>query len=146
MLFRSKVHGHTVERGDHIDIKHLIKLDKEMMLQYPLGRAIQNAVAQVAEVISEKARDIPWQGVVMSADHSSVMINAGSQHGAHIGQVLHVYRKGDELFDSTTQSHLGHDYKLIGVIRVMEVSEQFSKAGIVSSTRDIEKDDTVKEN
>jgi len=143
---KTEIHGHAAERGGRIDIKHLIKLDKEMMSQFPLGKAIQNAITQVAKFISEKARDVSWQGVVMSVDHNSVVINAGSQHGAHIGQILHVYRKGDELFDPTTQSYLGHDYKLIGVIRVMEVSDQFSKAGIVSSTRSIETDDTVKEN
>lgn len=94
----------------------------------PLGEATRAAVKQTVENVIAELGDEPWQGRVVTVRDGQVYINAGSNSGIEAGDVLAVFRIGEELVDPETGLNLGQIEEKLGELEVAAVEEKFSIA------------------
>lgn len=98
----------------------------------PLGEATRAAVQQVVDGIIAELGDEPWQGRVVTVRDGQVFINAGSDLGISVGDVLQVIRPGEELVDPETGLKLGSMEKSLGEIEITSVEEKFAIARMLA--------------
>ncbi|MBI3779941.1 MAG: hypothetical protein HY278_02610 [candidate division NC10 bacterium] len=72
------------------------------------------------------------QGMVVKVDGDRVLVDLGARRGAYEGMELEVYREGEEVKHPISGQILGRRDVRRGVIRVVEVKEEFSEAVVVS--------------
>jgi len=94
----------------------------------PLGEATRAAVAQAVENVIAEIGDEPWYGRVVTVREGQIYINAGSDSGIQAGDVLEVFRVGEELVDPETGLNLGQIEEKLGQLEVSSVEEKFSIA------------------
>ena len=63
---------------------------------------------------------------VMSTKGTQVWINRGQDGGLKEGEVLQVYRPGEELVDPDTGEVLGSAEEMIGTIKVVRINPKFT--------------------
>jgi curli biogenesis system outer membrane secretion channel CsgG len=99
----------------------------------PLGEATRAAVQEVVANIIAELGDVPWQGRVVTVRGGQIYINAGSDAGMRVGDMLEVSRVGEELIDPETGLNLGQVEDTLGRLRITSVEEKFSIAAPVGS-------------
>ena len=72
------------------------------------------------------------QGMVVMVDGDRVLVDLGERQGAYEGMELEIYREGEEVKHPISGQILGRRDARRGVIRVVEVKEEFSEAVAVS--------------
>lgn len=107
-----------------------------------LGQATREAVNQVIQKLVGETKVIV-EGKVISVSGEEVKINLGKGE-VEIGMELKIVRLGEELTDPDTGEILGREEEEIGIIKVSEVQEKWSKAKIISSKKGIERGDVVR--
>jgi len=86
-----------------------------------VGKAVREAIEDIVKLIDTKIATLPWEAkIILVKGDRTIYINAGSQSGLKIGDVLTVYRKGEELIDPDTGLSLGSETEKIGTIKVIE--------------------------
>ncbi len=94
----------------------------------PLGEATRAAVQQAVENIITEVGDEPWYGRVVTVREGQVYVNAGSESGIRTGDILEVFRVGEELVDPETGLNLGQIEDKLGQLEVVSVEEKYSIA------------------
>jgi curli biogenesis system outer membrane secretion channel CsgG len=97
----------------------------------PLGEATRSAVEQVVANIVAELGDQPWHGRVVTIRDGQVYINAGSDSGIQVGDVLEVFREGEELVDPETGLNLGQIEEKLGRLEITAVEERFAIARVL---------------
>ncbi len=92
----------------------------------PLGKATRECIEKIVQAIVNKMENIPWQGRVVTIKQGKVYINAGADSGIKAGEILIVYRPGEELTDPETGMSLGSEERMIGKIKVIRPEKKFS--------------------
>jgi len=82
-----------------------------------VGKAAREAIETMVEIIHENMVNIPWQAKIIKAD-ATVYINAGASQGLQVGQVLNVFRPGEELIDPDTGISLGSEETKVGAVKI----------------------------
>ena len=100
----------------------------------PLAQATQEAIDRAVELIAERLAAVPFQARVIRNLGDQLVISAGSMVGAQVGDQFTVYSLGEEFLDPYTGESLGRDEKNVGIVRVTEVKQKYSKASPVGST------------
>lgn len=101
----------------------------------PLGKATRKAIEDMVDFIVKQLKDKPWEGRVVKVKDDKVIINAGSDTGIRVGDIMEIWTVGEELIDPVTGLSLGvEEMQKIGVIKVTEVREKYSIATISSGT------------
>ncbi len=90
-----------------------------------VGKACEDAVVQCVEFLTKQLESIPWEGSVMLANDSKVVINRGTREGVVVGQNFQVGTT-EELVDEDTGEVLDVEIKTLGTIEVTEVKEKIS--------------------
>jgi curli biogenesis system outer membrane secretion channel CsgG len=116
----------------------------EKFLKTPLGKATQLAVDQCVAIIVEKLKQIPFTCSVVKVDGEEAIISAGEKTGARSGDLFDVFTRGEELTDPSTGERLGSEEQKIAKIQIYQVAEKFSKAKIVSSSKQIQRGDLAR--
>jgi hypothetical protein len=98
----------------------------------PLGKATREAIAEIVEAIVEELAGVPWSGRVIDVRDNLIYINAGSDAGVEQGMEFEVYEEQEALIDPETGLNLGAPERLIGLLRVTQVSERFSVAEMMA--------------
>jgi curli biogenesis system outer membrane secretion channel CsgG len=99
----------------------------------PLGAATRQAVADaVAKVVAELGNK-PWQARVVTVRAGQVYVNVGQDSGLQVGDVLEVFRPGEELVDPETGIKLGQTETKVGQLKVTSIEEKFSIASPVGN-------------
>lgn len=98
----------------------------------PLGEATRAAVEQVVANILAELGDRPWHGRVVTVRDGQVYVNAGGESGIQVGDVLEVFREGEELIDPETGLNLGQIEEKLGRLEITSVEERFSIARTLS--------------
>jgi len=97
----------------------------------PLGKATRKAIEDMVDFIVEQLKAKPWEGRIVTVKNDKVIINAGLDVGIKIGDVMEVWRQGEELIDPVTGLSLGvEEGEKIGTIEVTDVKEKYSIATI----------------
>lgn len=109
----------------------------------PLGEATRAAVEEAVTKIIDEIGDEPWHGRVVTVREGQVYINAGSESGIQPGDMLEVFRVGEELVDPETGLNLGQIEEKLGQLEVTSVEEKFSIAKTVGEF-DCERNDLVR--
>lgn len=102
----------------------------------------KNVSAQMADQLVDTV--FPMR--ILSRLANQVWINRGKDGGLKVGDILNVYRPGEELIDPDTKERLGAAETLVGKIKVARVNPKFTIAEIQSKDiqEPIEKGDIVR--
>ena len=90
-----------------------------------VGKAVEDAVAQAVEFLTQQLDKIPWEGTVVSAKSGKIIINRGSREGVSEGQVF-VVGKLETTTDPDTGEVLDSSVNKIGKIKANTVKEKIS--------------------
>ena len=115
--------GFGIQKGWGNDIK--------VNRNLPIGKAMDDAVAQAVAKIVAGMENIPWQGSVSRVSGRQIIVNAGYQENVVSGMEMRVFERGAEIIDKDTNETLGRLDEEIGVIRIERVEPRFSIAEIV---------------
>lgn len=97
----------------------------------PLGEATRMAVDETIGNLIAELGDQPWQGRVVTVRDGQIYVNAGSEAGMQVGDVLEVYREGESLVDPETGLNLGQIEDKLGRLEVTAVEEKYSIARVL---------------
>ncbi|MEW6096642.1 MAG: CsgG/HfaB family protein [bacterium] len=101
----------------------------------PLGEAARKAIEDMVDFIVRQLKTKPWEGRIVIVKNDEVIINAGSDVGIKIGDVMEVWTTGEELIDPATGLSLGvEEGQKIGTIEITDVKEKYSVAMITTGT------------
>jgi len=107
-----------------------------------LGQATSDAVNQAVEFILKELEDIPWEGSVVSATASKVIINRGTREGVTEGQSF-IVGKVEELTDPDTGEILDRSVETIAKLTAKTVKEKVTICEATEGGDQIEKGMTV---
>lgn len=116
-----------------------IEFGTESFIKTPLGKATQGAIDKAVDLIVRKLRNVPYECSVVKADGEEVIISTGQRNGAQSGDIFDIYDRQEELIDPVTGESLGGDEAKIGAVEIYQVEEKFSRAKVLSSSKDIQR-------
>ena len=119
----AKLRGIRVQKDWDTDIK--------VNRNHPIGKALDDAVAQAMVEIVDGMESIPWQGSVSRVSGRQIIVNAGYQENVEEGLELRVFEQGAEIIDKDTNETLGRLDEEIGTIRIIRVEPRFSIGEVV---------------
>ena len=145
VLDSKRVEGKADATGFSLGYSGSWSLGSSSFKKTPLGKATQIAIDRAVEYIADNLANIPWQGRVVTIKEGVVYLNQGANAGISPGMTFAIYRKGESLIDPETGIELGAEKTKIADISVTDVEEKFSKAKIIDSTTEIQRNDLVLE-
>ncbi|MBD3168055.1 MAG: hypothetical protein GF307_01135 [candidate division Zixibacteria bacterium] len=128
ILAADNVVGEEKKAGLSIDTKDFDFKDKSRFDKTQVGKATRKAVEQIISKIDAQLRARPWSGKIIKVSGPTIYINGGSNIGLLVGNVMDVYRPGEDLIDPDTGLNLGSEETKLGKVQIIEVQEKFSKA------------------
>jgi curli biogenesis system outer membrane secretion channel CsgG len=90
-----------------------------------LGKACEDAVVQCLEFLTGQLESISWEGSVMAANETRVIINRGEREGVSKGMKFNV-GSIEELVDEDTGEVLDVEMTSLGTVEVTEVREKIA--------------------
>ena len=111
----------------------------------PMGKATQVAIDNAVQAIADRLAKIPFQTRVIKNTGSDLVIAAGAKVGAQIGDQFTVYSLGEEFVDPYTGESLGSEETEVGVVKITQVKEKYSRAAAVGSLGSVETGDIVRQ-
>ncbi len=98
----------------------------------PLGKACQMAISKAVFFIVSRMQNIPWSGRIVDVKpDGKVFVNAGANAGISNGDMMNVYKAGEELVDPESGMSLGSELTKVGRIQILQVQDKFSIASAV---------------
>lgn len=95
----------------------------------PMGKAVQMAIDDAVNQISEKLKDVPFQARVIKVNgDDEFLISGGEKTGMAAGDSFTLYSVGEDLVDPTTGEQLGAEVTKKGTVKVTSVQEKYAKA------------------
>jgi curli biogenesis system outer membrane secretion channel CsgG len=130
ILFAGSFEGTKSSVGVRVDTGDLDFGSVELWGDTRLGQAARECAGKIVTAAARNTRDLPWQGAViqMAQDGPYCYIKPGSTAGLKAGNVLYVYRKGEELIDPDLGISLGSEETRVGKIQVIDASIGEGKA------------------
>jgi curli biogenesis system outer membrane secretion channel CsgG len=95
------------------------------------GKAIEAAVDQSVDFLSEQLESIPWTGKIVMVKGKTVYINRGTREGVQNGQEFMV-GKAEVIRDPDTGEILDSTVESIGTIKALKVKEKLTVCKVVS--------------
>lgn len=103
-----------------------------------LGKACEDAVAQLVEFLTTQLESIPWEGTVVLVKADQVVINRGTREGVSEGMTFEV-GEVEELVDPDTGEVLDVELTRAGTIQVTRVKEKVAYCKPLGGTGSIAK-------
>ena len=107
-----------------------------------VGKACEDAVGQAVEFLTKQLESIPWEGTVVLASPTKIILNRGSREGVSIGAKFDV-GSVEEIVDPDTGEVLDSEMTKIGTIEVTVVKEKVSYGKAIDGADQIKKGMTV---
>jgi curli biogenesis system outer membrane secretion channel CsgG len=111
----------------------------------PMAKATQDAIDQAVNLIAKRLASVPFEARIIKTSESELLIRAGKMVGAEVGDQFAVYSLGEELIDPYTGESLGREEERIGVVRVTQVKQKYSKAVPVGNLGPAKPGDLIRE-
>lgn len=107
-----------------------------------VGQAAENAVGKAVAYLVGQLGNIPWEGTVMMAKGSKVIINRGEREGVTVGRTFKI---GDveELVDPDTGEVLDSEMTTVAMVKVTKVKEKIAYVQPLNGGENIRKGMTV---
>ena len=124
-----------------LDFKNQNQFDDSLV-----GKATREAIDDIVKISDKNIKPGELVAKVIKVDASgNVVINKGSVAGVKVGDVLNIYRQGEELIDPDTGLSLGSEMEKIGMVKIVSdmVGGKASKGEVVSG-RNFQAGDVVK--
>ncbi len=90
-----------------------------------VGKACEDAVVEAVEFLSQQLESIVWEGSVMLANESRLVINRGTREGVAPGMAFQV-GSIEELVDPDTGEVLDVELTTVGTVTVTEAKEKIA--------------------
>ncbi|MDD4118457.1 MAG: CsgG/HfaB family protein [Kiritimatiellae bacterium] len=90
-----------------------------------VGKACEDAVVEAVEFLSQQLESIAWEGSVMLANESRLVINRGTREGVAPGMAFQV-GSIEELVDPDTGEVLDVELTTVGTVTVTEAKEKIA--------------------
>lgn len=90
-----------------------------------VGKACEDAVVEAVEFLSQQLESIAWEGSVMLANESRLVINRGTREGVAPGMAFQV-GSVEELVDPDTGEVLDVELTTVGTVTVTEAKEKIA--------------------
>jgi curli biogenesis system outer membrane secretion channel CsgG len=90
-----------------------------------VGKACEDAVVEAVEFLSQQLESIAWEGSVMLANESRLVINRGTREGVAPGMAFQV-GSAEELVDPDTGEVLDVELTTVGTVTVTEAKEKIA--------------------
>lgn len=90
-----------------------------------VGKACEDAVVEAVEFLTQQLEQIPWEGSIVLATDSRIVINRGEREGVATGMQFNV-GSVEELVDPDTGEVLDVDMSTLGTVSVTEVREKIA--------------------
>lgn len=96
-----------------------------------LGEASRQCINRAVSSIVGEMKKVPWQRSIASVEANQIYISkAGKDSGIKVGDVMEIWKRGEELTDPNTGESLGHKTTKIGLATVYQIDEKFSIANV----------------
>ncbi len=102
-----------------------------------IGKATREAIEDIVKLSDKNIKAGELSAKVIKVDaQGNVILNKGSIAGVKVGDVLFVYKQGEELIDPDTGISLGSEIEKIGSIKIIEdmVGGKASKAQVLNGS------------
>lgn len=116
------------KKGLKLDTQQFSFKNKSEFDESLVGKATRKSIEEIIVKLDSQLGNLPWQAKVIKVADNMVYINAGSESGVQVGDVLVVVTKGEELIDPDTGLSLGAEERQVGVIEVVDSSIGNGKA------------------
>lgn len=103
-----------------------INLGTNQFQKTPLGKASRSAITKVVQHLADKAKTMPWTGMVIEFDKGEVFINAGTVEGIRVGDHFMIEVPTKKLTDPQTGQVLSVRTKQLGLVEISTVEEKIS--------------------
>lgn len=90
-----------------------------------VGKACENAVAQGVKFLIEQLEDIAWEGSIMMAKGTKIIINRGTREGVEVGMKFKV-GEIEELVDEDTGEVLDSEMTVVAELEATKVKEKIT--------------------
>ncbi len=127
ILTAESVREEESTKGLSVDTQKFEFDNKDKFDESIVGKATRKAIDKVVAMIDGASSNIAFSAKVIKAE-DAIFINAGSVAGINNGDVLVVYRKGEDLIDPDTGLSLGSSESQVGKIKVVDNSIGNGKA------------------
>jgi curli biogenesis system outer membrane secretion channel CsgG len=107
-----------------------------------MGKAMEHAVAQSIEYLTEQLEGIQWEGSVMMAKADTIICNRGSREGVEVGMKFTV-GEIEELIDPDSGETLDSEMTKVGELEVSKVKEKICYCTASSGGDKIKKGMTI---
>jgi curli biogenesis system outer membrane secretion channel CsgG len=128
ILAADNVRREKASKGISVDTRTFDFSDQKKFDESLVGKAAREAVEDITSLVNKQMPNIPWQGKVVTEQNGTVFINAGSNLGIKVGDVFHIYMKGEALIDPDTGLSLGSEDTKIGEVKVTDAGIGQGKA------------------
>jgi len=96
-----------------------------------LGEASRQCIDRAVRSVVKEMAKVPWQRDIASVETNQIYISkAGRGSGIKAGDVMEIWKRGEELTDPSTGESLGYKSSKIGSCTVCQIAEKFSIADI----------------
>lgn len=102
-----------------------------------IGKATREAIEDIVKISDKNIKAGEFSAKVIRVDASgNVFLNKGSIAGVKIGDVLFIYKKGEEFIDPDTGLSLGSEMEKVGSIKIIEdvAGGKVSKASVLNGS------------
>lgn len=128
IIAADNVRKEETKKGLRVDTRQVSFKNKNAFDESLVGKATRNAIGHIMSKLDSQMGSLPWQAKIVKASGNIVYINAGSEAGVMVGDVLEIYSKGEELIDPDTGLSLGAEETKVGEIEVTDNSIGTGKA------------------
>lgn len=91
---------------------------------------------KVSAQLANQLIDTVFPMLILAVNGKQVWINRGSDGGIKNGEVLKIYKPGEELIDPYTHEKLGSAEAYVGKVKVVTVNPKFTIAKIISANNE----------
>ncbi len=120
IIIADNVRKEESKKGLKLDTQQFSFKNKNDFDESLVGKATRKAIEEIMVKLDGQMGSLPWQAKVIKVADNIVYINAGSEAGLKVGDILEVVSKGEELIDPDTGLSLGSEESKVGTIEVSD--------------------------